>query len=80
MGSKTNTLIQKTTPDLEFTDRNLIVVDPETGATSVPGVFAGGDSVVGAATVIRAMGAGKRAAAGIMEYLKQTKVAPVAER
>lgn len=80
VGSKTNTLIQKTTPDLEFTDRNLIVVDPETGATSVPGVFAGGDSVIGAATVIRAMGAGKRAAAGIMEYLKQTKAAPVAER
>lgn len=44
-------------------------MDEETGATSVPGVFAGGDAVSGAATVILAMGAGKRAAAGIAAYL-----------
>ena len=80
VGSKTNTLIQQTTPGLEFTDRHLIVADAATGATSIPGVFAGGDSVIGAATVIRAMGAGKRAAAGIMDYLKQIKTVPVAER
>lgn len=69
VGSKTNPLIANTTPGLETTSRNLIVVDEETGATSVPGVYAGGDAVSGAATVILAMGAGKRAAAGIAEYL-----------
>lgn len=69
VGSKTNPLIAKTTPDLEVTPRSLIVADDDTGATSKPGVFAGGDAVIGAATVILAMGAGKRAAAGIAEYL-----------
>ena len=68
-GSKTNPLIAKTTPELEVTPRSLIVADERTGATSKPGVFAGGDAVIGAATVILAMGAGKRAAAGIAEYL-----------
>lgn len=68
-GSKTNPLIAQTTPGLEVTSRNLIVADERTCATSVPGVFAGGDAVIGAATVILAMGAGKRAAAGIAEYL-----------
>ena len=70
-GSKTNPLIAKTTPGLEVTPRSLIVADERTGATSKPGVFAGGDAVIGAATVILAMGAGKRAAAGIGEYLTQ---------
>ena len=70
-GSKTNPLIAKTTPGLEVTLRNLIVADDRTCATSKPGVFAGGDAVIGAATVILAMGAGKRAAAGIAEYLTQ---------
>ena len=69
VGSKTNPLIAKTTPGLEVTSRNLIVADDRTCATSKPGVFAGGDAVIGAATVILAMGAGKRAAAGIAEYL-----------
>lgn len=69
IGNKTNPLIAQTTPGLETTSRNLIVVDEETCATSVPGVFAGGDAVSGAATVILAMGAGKRAAAGIAAYL-----------
>ena len=68
-GSKTNPLVAQTTPGLEVTSRNLIVADERTCATSVPGVFAGGDAVIGAATVILAMGAGKRAAAGIAEYL-----------
>ena len=71
VGSKTNPLIAKTTPGLEVTSRNLIVADERTCATSKPGVFAGGDTVIGAATVILAMGAGKRAAAGIGEYLTQ---------
>lgn len=69
IGSKTNPLIAQTTPGLEVTSRNLVVADEETGATSKPGVFAGGDTVIGAATVILAMGAGKRAAAGIGAYL-----------
>lgn len=69
IGSRTNPLIAQTTPGLDVTDRNLVVADPETGATSKPGVFAGGDTVIGAATVILAMGAGKRAAAGIADYL-----------
>lgn len=70
VGSKTNPLIAHTLDGLEVTSRNLIVADEETCATSVPGVFAGGDAVIGAATVILAMGAGKRAAAGIVDYLK----------
>lgn len=70
VGSKTNPLIAKTTPGLEVTSRNLMVVDEQTCATSKPGVYAGGDAVSGAATVILAMGAGKRAAAGIADYLK----------
>ena len=69
IGSKTNPLIAQTTPGLEVTSRNLVIADEETGATSKPGVFAGGDTVIGAATVILAMGAGKRAAAGIADYL-----------
>lgn len=71
VGSKTNPLIAETTPGLEVTPRSLIVADESTGATSKPGVFAGGDAVIGAATVILAMGAGKRAAAGIGDYLTQ---------
>ncbi|MEG1623904.1 MAG: NADPH-dependent glutamate synthase [Raoultibacter sp.] len=70
VGSKTNPLVANTTPGLETTSRNLIKADDETCATSVPGVYAGGDVVIGAATVILAMGAGKRAAAGIVDYLK----------
>ena len=69
VGSKSNPLIAKTTPGLDVTSRNLIVADERTCATSKPGVFAGGDAVTGAATVILAMGAGKRAAAGIAAYL-----------
>lgn len=69
VGSKTNPLIAQTTPGLEVTPRHLIIADEETCATSKPGVFAGGDAVIGAATVILAMGAGKRAAAGIADYL-----------
>ena len=70
VGSKTNPLVAETTPGLETTSRNLIMADSETCATSVPGVYAGGDVVIGSATVILAMGAGKRAAAGIVDYLK----------
>ena len=68
IGTSPNPLIRTTTPGLEATKKGGIVAD-EKGATSRPGVFAGGDAVTGAATVIKAMGAGKVAAAGIVEYL-----------
>uniref|UniRef100_A0A7C9JQN2 Dihydropyrimidine dehydrogenase n=1 Tax=Muribaculaceae bacterium Z82 TaxID=2304548 RepID=A0A7C9JQN2_9BACT len=71
VGNRTNPLIAQTTPGMEVTSRNLIVADSETGATTKPGVFAGGDAVIGAATVILAMGAGKRAAAAMGDYLKK---------
>ena len=69
IGQGPNPLIRQTTPDLEVNKRGNIVAD-EVGATSIPGVFAGGDIVTGAATVISAMGAGKKAAAAIDAYLQ----------
>ncbi len=69
IGQGPNPLIKQTTPELEVNKRGNIVAN-EVGATSIPGVFAGGDIVTGAATVISAMGAGKRAAAAIDEYLR----------
>jgi glutamate synthase (NADPH/NADH) small chain len=69
VGTTANPLIQSTTPDLKTTPRNYIVADPETLRTSKRGVFAGGDIVTGSATVILAMGAGRKAAASIHEYL-----------
>ena len=68
IGQGPNPLIKQTTPELEVNKRGNIVAN-EVGATSIPGVYAGGDIVTGAATVISAMGAGKRAAAAIDEYL-----------
>ena len=70
IGNSPNPLIKNTTPGLTVGRKGEITADPETGATSKPGVFAGGDAVTGAATVILAMGAGKKAAAAIDEYLK----------
>ncbi|MFW5808367.1 MAG: NADPH-dependent glutamate synthase [Spirochaetota bacterium] len=69
IGSTPNPLIAKTTPGLE-TGRNGVITVDENMMTSIPGVFAGGDSVTGAATVITAMGAGRDAAAGIHSYLQ----------
>jgi len=69
VGNASNPLIPSTTDGLEINKRGNIVVDPETNMTSIPGVFAGGDIVLGAATVILAMGEGRRAAAGINAYL-----------
>ena len=69
IGQGPNPLVPETTPDLEINRRGNIVADPETGKTSKPGVFAGGDIVTGAATVILAMGAGKKAARAINDYL-----------
>ena len=70
IGQGPNPLLTTTTPGLELTKWGNIVADEETGKTSKKGVFAGGDIVTGAATVILAMGAGKKAAAAIDQYLK----------
>ena len=69
LGTSPNPLISSTTKGLEINKRACIVADEEFGRTSKEGVFAGGDAVTGAATVILAMGAGKAAAKGIHEYL-----------
>jgi len=69
LGTTANPLIQSTTPDLKTNSRNYIVADPQSMRTSKRGVFAGGDIVTGSATVILAMGAGRKAAASIHEYL-----------
>lgn len=70
LGTSPNPLISSTTDGLEVNRRGCIVAEELTGATSKMAVFAGGDAVTGAATVILAMGAGKAAAAGIDEYFK----------
>ena len=70
IGTKLNKLILETTEALEANDRGGIGTD-EAAATSRPGVFAGGDAVTGAATVILAMGAGKTAAASIDQYIEE---------
>jgi glutamate synthase (NADPH) small chain len=69
VGTTANPLIQGTTPDLATNSRNYILADAQTMRTSKRGVFAGGDIVTGGATVILAMGAGRRAAAAIHDYL-----------
>jgi glutamate synthase (NADPH/NADH) small chain len=70
IGTSPNPLISSTTPGLEINKKNCIVADEESGQTSRQGVFAGGDAVSGAATVILAMGAGKKAAKAIDEYIR----------
>ncbi|NLN70341.1 MAG: NADPH-dependent glutamate synthase, partial [Chloroflexi bacterium] len=71
IGNGSNPIIQRTTNDLDFNRWGNIVVDEETMATSKPGVFAGGDIVTGGATVILAMGAGRKAARSIDTYLQE---------
>ena len=73
IGQSPNPLIKNSTPELETQKWGGIIADEATGATSVPGVYAGGDAVTGAATVILAMGAGKASAAAIDEYLRNKK-------
>ena len=68
LGTSPNPLLRKVTPDMDYNEKGGIVTD-EHGVTSKPGVFAGGDAVTGAATVIKAMGAGKEAAAAIDRYI-----------
>ena len=72
IGNGPNPLVPDTTPDLETSRWGNIAADETTGQTSKRGVFAGGDIVTGAATVIRAMGAGKLAAAAMHDFLTHT--------
>lgn len=71
VGTMANPIVPSTTPGLEVNKRGYIVTKDETGLTSRDGIYAGGDIVTGAATVILAMGAGRKAAKAIHEYLSQ---------
>jgi glutamate synthase (NADPH/NADH) small chain len=72
IGTRSNPMLTSSEPDLEINEWGYLVVDEE-GMTSVPGIFAGGDIVRGAATVILAMGDGKRAARAIERYLEKVQ-------
>ena len=74
IGNTPNPLIRSTTPGVEANRRGCLVVNEETPETTRPGVFAGGDAVTGAATVILAMGAGKKAAQSIDAYLRKNQI------
>ncbi len=74
IGNGSNPIIQKTTPDINFNKWGNITVEEATMKTSKKGVFAGGDIVTGGATVILAMGAGRKAATAIDEYLMENAV------
>ena len=71
LGTNPNPHIPRTTHGLDTDTHGCITADPQTGATSRPGVYAGGDIVTGAATVILAMGAGRKAATAIHDYLQR---------
>ena len=71
IGNASNPLIKKTTPEIETNRRGNFIVNEETCETSMKGVYAGGDIVLGAATVILAMGQGRKAAASINSYLRE---------
>ena len=73
LGTSPNPLISLTTKGLESTKRGCLIVEEDTGKTTLEGVYAGGDAVTGAATVILAMGAGKKGAKSIHEYLNSKK-------
>ena len=73
IGQASNKVLLSTYPDLKLNKWGYIEADAQTGATSVPGIFAGGDIVTGAATVILAMGAGKDAAVAIDQYIQKKK-------
>jgi glutamate synthase (NADPH/NADH) small chain len=80
LGTNPNPLVPHSTRGLDVDSHGCIVADPETGATSRKGLFAGGDIVTGAATVILAMGAGRKAATAIHEYLQKQHTETVAAR
>jgi glutamate synthase (NADPH/NADH) small chain len=69
VGTNTNPLVSRSTRDLAVNHRGYIIADEKTGRTSREGVFAGGDIVTGSATVISALGAGRKAAQAIHIYL-----------
>lgn len=69
LGTNANPIVTRTTEGLELDGRGYVVADPVHQSTSIPGVFAGGDIVTGGATVILAMGAGRRAATAILRHL-----------
>ena len=79
LGTSANPIIAQSTPGLKTNRWGYIDVDENTGMSSVPGVFAGGDIVTGAATVILAMGAGRRAARGMLNYMGLQTSASAAE-
>jgi len=70
IGTRANPLLPSTTDGLKLNRRGYIEIDPETFATSLPGVYAGGDIVTGSATVIEAMGSGKVAAAAMDAWMR----------
>jgi glutamate synthase (NADPH) small chain len=78
VGTSPNPLVIRTTPGLEASRHGTVVADLTTGKTTREGVYAGGDAVTGAATVIEAMGAGKRSAAAIDEYVRAKVASRVA--
>ncbi|MDZ7725220.1 MAG: NADPH-dependent glutamate synthase [candidate division KSB1 bacterium] len=69
IGNRPNPLLLKETPELQVRDKGTLQITPETGETSIPGVFSGGDIVQGAATVILAMGDGRKAAEAMHRYM-----------
>jgi glutamate synthase (NADPH/NADH) small chain len=74
IGNGVNPILQQTTKGLAFNRWGNIIVNKEDLSTSIPGIFAGGDIVTGSATVILAMGAGRRAAQSIDSYLKSEPI------
>jgi glutamate synthase (NADPH/NADH) small chain len=72
LGTTPNPLVSTTTKDLQVTRDGTVIADEETGRTTKPRVWAGGDIVTGSATVISAMGAGKRAAQDIDAFLRES--------
>ncbi len=72
LGTEANPLIAQSAKNLQVNKRMYIIADEESGRTSIEGVYAGGDIVTGSATVISAMGAGRKAAKAMHEYLMQT--------
>ncbi|MEN9645152.1 MAG: NADPH-dependent glutamate synthase [Actinomycetota bacterium] len=79
LGTNPNPIVTRNTKGLDLDSRGYVAADPVTQATSIPGVFAGGDIVTGGATVILAMGAGRRAAAAILDYLDHGTMPEVAD-
>ncbi|MBI5573464.1 MAG: NADPH-dependent glutamate synthase [Elusimicrobia bacterium] len=74
IGQSPNPLLPKTIQGLQVGKHGNIITDEKTGATSIAGIFAGGDIATGASTIIEAMGAGKRASRAIDEYIKNLKI------